>query len=246
MLMNPALSGLRCIRCATLFPGRLSRRLPVLSGSRPSGLAGVRLHAIDIERDVAAGAASDHAGRRRHALPGVGCPGPGGRRGQAVAEMRERQSHRQSQGPHGGPARVARQAGRRHPRGGRVQRQRRCFPRRLLCRRRPAGRDRHHPQLPDAAARGHATFRRPSHRVRRQPGPLAARGPAMPRTRRLRRHQLPEPAHGHPCLWRGRLQADCAGDLRPLRPAHGCHRAHRARRSAVGVLLGWQALHRQD
>ena len=41
--------------------------------------------------------------------------------------MRERQSHRQSQGPHGGPARVARQAGRRHARGGRVQRQRGRF-----------------------------------------------------------------------------------------------------------------------
>lgn len=188
-----------------------------------------------------AGLVSGHPWRGRHALPGGRVPGAGRRRRAVVAQVRKRQSYRQPQGPHGGPAGVARAPGRRHTRGGGLQRQCRRIAGGLLCRRRAAGRHCHHPQLPAPATGGHAALRRPPHGLRRQPGALAARGGPVPQPRRLRRHQLPESAGGHASV-RGRgLQTHCPGNPRCLRPAHRYRGADRARRPAVGHPAGLAA-----
>ena len=237
MLMNPALSGLRCIRCATLFPGRLSRRLPVLSEAG---------HPASLECVYTPSTSSVMSLPVLHPITLAKATRPAWSRPLAQGSAGRLWLKCESANPTG-TDRMAAQLGARLAGATRVAARPAATQVFLAAYCAAAGLQAEIAitRTPDAAARGHATFRRPSHRVRRQPGPLAARGPAMPRTRRLRRHQLPNPPTGtHAYGVEGykpiarEIFDHCGLPTDVIVPT--------ARGDLLwGVLLGWQALHRQ-
>ena len=147
MLMNPALSGLRCIRCATLFPGDYPEGCPsCLEAGHPASLECVYtpstssvmslpvLHPITLgEGDTpclesAALAQAEGVGRLWLKCESANPTGSHKDRMAAQLVSRARLA---------GATRVAAAS------SGNAG-----VSRRLLCRRRPAGRDRHHPHRP--------------------------------------------------------------------------------------------------